>query len=76
MNATSNNEVRSRLSRIVSRWKPLLLAVALFIGAGIGMPLSAQTGTHRVSGQVISNGESVIGASVMVKGTSQGTATM
>ena len=75
MNATSNNEVRSRLSRIVSRWKPLLLAVALFIGAGIGMPLSAQTGTHRVSGQVISNGESVIGASVMVKGTSQGTVT-
>ena len=52
---------------------PLLAAVALFLGAGAAISVSAQT--RRVSGQVLSNGESVIGASVIVKGTTTGTVT-
>ena len=52
---------------------PFLAALALFLGAGAVTPALAQT--HRVSGQVVSNGESVIGASVLVKGTATGTVT-
>ncbi|MCQ2185192.1 MAG: TonB-dependent receptor [Bacteroidales bacterium] len=51
-----------------------LAAVAvLFIGAGSSMNVLAQTGTITVSGQVTCNGEAVIGASIMVNGTSNGT---
>ena len=50
-----------------------LVAAVLFLGAGAVTTASAQNGTNRVSGQVLSNGESVIGASVLVKGTTVGT---
>ena len=63
-------EWRTRAARNVI---PFLAALALFLGAGAGTPALAQT--HRVSGQVVSNGESVIGASVLVKGTTTGTVT-
>ena len=51
------------------------VAVAtVLIGACAGFPALAQN-IHRVSGKVVSNGESVIGASVIIKGTSQGAIT-
>ena len=51
-----------------------LLAV-LFIGAVASLQVAAQNQTSRISGIVVSNGEPVIGASVMVKNTSVGSAT-
>ena len=62
-------EWRARAVRNVSAF----LAAALFLGAGASVTALAQT--HRVSGQVVSSGESVIGASVLVKGTTAGTVT-
>ena len=53
---------------------PLAAVLAVVIGALAGYDAGAQT-THRVTGKVVSNGESVIGASVIVKGTSQGAVT-
>jgi TonB-linked SusC/RagA family outer membrane protein len=44
------------------------------MGASAGMDALAQN-NHRVSGKVVSNGESVIGASVIIKGTNQGAVT-
>ncbi len=53
-----------------------LVAVALlFTGSALLNEAVAQDGKVRVSGQVTSNGESVIGASVIVKGTTIGTIT-
>ena len=52
----------------------LAAAVAVLMGASAGMDALAQN-THRVSGKVVSNGESVIGASVIIKGTNQGAVT-
>ena len=75
MHSTMKNEGRFLLAQVVSRLKPLLLAVVIFIGAGAFIPAAAQTGSHRISGQVLSNGESVIGASVFIKGTTVGTVT-
>ena len=51
-----------------------VLTLALFIGASATFQVAAQN-NHRVTGTVVSNGESVIGASVIIKGTSQGTVT-
>ena len=51
-----------------------VLALAIFIGASAAFQVAAQN-NHRVTGTVVSNGESVIGASVIIKGTSQGTVT-
>lgn len=60
-------------SAYASRFR-LAAVLAVFIGASAGSLAVAQN-THRVSGTVVSNGESVIGASVMIKGTTQGTMT-
>ena len=62
---------RSKFSECI---RTAVLSVLVFMGAGACLGAAAQNG-HRVSGTVVSNGESVIGASVIVKGTSQGTVT-
>jgi len=53
----------------------LTLSVAVFIGAVAATEATAQKTTHRVSGTVVSGGDSVIGASVLIKGTDIGTVT-
>ena len=55
--------------------KAFRIAVALVICAAFSLQAFAQNATNRVSGTVVSNGEPVIGASVMVKNTSVGSAT-
>jgi len=60
-------------SACASRFR-LAAVLAVLIGASAGSLAVAQN-THRVSGTVVSNGESVIGASVMVKGTTMGAVT-
>jgi len=62
-----------RFTGAASKMVALLLAV--FIGAAASADAVAQNATSRISGTVVSNGEPVIGASVMVKGTSVGAAT-
>ena len=55
--------------------KALSIALALLLGAALSLQTVAQNATNRISGTVVSNGEPVIGASVVVKGTSVGAAT-
>ena len=55
--------------------KAFFIALALLLGAAFSLQTAAQNATSRISGTVVSNGEPVIGASVMVKGTSVGAAT-
>ncbi|MBQ7458966.1 MAG: TonB-dependent receptor [Bacteroidales bacterium] len=55
--------------------KAFRIAVALIICAAFSLQAFAQNATNRISGTVVSNGEPVIGASVMVKNTSVGAAT-
>ena len=66
-------ERRGRAGRFISLGKMFLAVAVLFLGLGAAPTASAQSRTHRVSGQVVSNGESVIGASVLIQGTSIGT---
>ena len=68
-------ERRGRAGRFISLGKMFLAVAVLFLGLGAAPTASAQSRTHRVSGQVVSNGESVIGASVLIQGTSIGTVT-
>ena len=67
------SQFAERCSAYASRFR-LAAVLAAVIGASAGSLAVAQN-THRVSGTVVSNGESVIGASVMVKGTTQGAVT-
>lgn len=67
------SQFAERCSAYASRFR-LAAVLAAIIGASAGSLAVAQN-THRVSGTVVSNGESVIGASVMVKGTTQGAVT-
>ena len=67
------SQFAERCSAYASRFR-LAAVLAAIIGASAGSSAVAQN-THRVSGTVVSNGESVIGASVMVKGTTQGAVT-
>ena len=67
------SQFAERCSTYASRFR-LAAVLAAIIGASAGSSAVAQN-THRVSGTVVSNGESVIGASVMVKGTTQGAVT-
>ena len=55
--------------------KAFRIAVALIICAAFSLQAFAQNATNRISGTVVSNGEPVIGASVMVKNSSVGAAT-
>ena len=68
-------EKRSITGRGVSLLTPLLVAAVLFLGAGTVWTALAQSRTNRISGEVLCNGESVIGASVLIKGTTTGTVT-
>ena len=68
-------ERRGRAGRFISLGKMFLAVAVLFLGLGAAPTATAQSRTHRVSGQVVSNGESVIGASVLIQGTSIGTVT-
>ena len=67
------SQFAERCSAYASRFR-LAAVLAAIIGASAGSLAVAQN-THRVSGTGVSNGESVIGASVMVKGTTQGAVT-
>ena len=69
------SEGRGRERRSISLGKLFLAVAVLFLGLGAAPTALAQSRTHRVSGQVVSNGESVIGASVLIQGTSIGTVT-
>lgn len=72
MKSLKFNEVARRVRTIA---KAVLAATVIFIGAGLSQTALAQTGTIKVTGKVTCNGEGVIGASVMVKGTGSGTIT-
>lgn len=52
-----------------------LCVIAVIFSTGAAMSAFAQSGTVKVTGTVSCNGEGVIGASVMVKGTTAGTVT-
>ena len=56
--------------------KPLILtalmSLALFLGAGLFTDSHAQESTSVITGTILSGGQSVIGAAVIVKGTSNG----
>lgn len=70
---TLRNNEATRLRGILTR--VFLLIAVIFIGAGTAGTALAQTGDIRVAGKVTCSGEGVIGASVMVKGSSVGTVT-
>lgn len=55
--------------------KAFFIALSMFIGVTVSFEAAAQNATSRISGTVVSNGEPVIGASVVVKGSSVGAAT-
>ena len=70
MKSSKLNEVFHKVGDISRRF---LAAVVIFICAGTAQVALAQSGTIKVTGKVTCDGEGVIGASVMVKGTSNGT---
>ncbi len=70
---TLKNNEATRLRGILTR--VFLLIAVIFTGAGTAETALAQTGDIRVAGKVSCSGESVIGASVVVKGSSTGTVT-
>ena len=72
MKSSKFNEGARRVRTLA---KAVLAATVIFIGAGLSQTALAQTGTIKVTGKVTCNGEGVIGASVMVKGTGSGTVT-
>jgi len=75
MKPSKLNEGYKALRKAFSTVGTLLAVLTVFIGAGAAQTASAQTGTIKVTGKVVCNGEGVIGASVMVKGTQTGTVT-
>ena len=72
MNPSKIHELTRSVFSIVGK---AFAALVVFIAAGTAQTAFAQNGTVKVTGKVTCGGESVIGASVMVKGTSTGTVT-
>ena len=72
MNPSKINELTRSVLSIARK---TLVALVIFIAAGTAQTALAQNGTIKVTGKVTCGGEGVIGASVMVKGTSTGTVT-
>lgn len=72
MNPSKIHELTRSVFSIVGK---AFAALVVFIAAGTAQTAFAQNGTVKVTGKVTCGGESVIGASVMVKGTSTGTET-
>ncbi len=72
MNPSKIHELTRSVFSIVGK---VFAALVVFIAAGTAQTAFAQNGTVKVTGKVTCGGESVIGASVMVKGTSTGTVT-
>lgn len=72
MNPSKIHELTRSVFSVVGK---VFAALVVFIAAGTAQTAFAQNGTVKVTGKVTCGGESVIGASVMVKGTSTGTVT-
>ena len=68
----SNFNVADSIFRSLVR---VICTIAVIFSTGAAQSAFAQNGTVKVTGKVSCNGEGVIGASVMVKGTTAGTVT-
>ena len=71
-----NAQFARRLFRTVfSSWQLLAVMLIVCMNVAVGFELHAQSNTITVKGKVMADGEPVIGATVLVKGVSTGTAT-
>lgn len=71
-----NAQFARRLFRTAfSSWQLLAVVLIVCMNVAIGSELYAQSNTIAVKGKVMADGEPVIGATVLVKGVSTGTAT-
>lgn len=71
-----NAQFARRLFRTVfSSWQLLAVMLIVCMNVAVGFELYAQSNTITVKGKVMADGEPVIGATVLVKGVSTGTAT-
>lgn len=71
-----NAQFARRLFRTAfSSWQLLAVMLIVCMNVAVGFELYAQSNTITVKGKVMADGEPVIGATVLVKGVSTGTAT-
>ena len=71
-----NAQFARRLFRTAfSSWQLLAVMLIVCMNVAVGSKLYAQSNTIAVKGKVMADGEPVIGATVLVKGVSTGTAT-
>ena len=71
-----NAQFARRLFRTAfSSWQLLAVMLIVCMNVAVGFELHAQSNTITVKGKVMADGEPVIGATVLVKGVSTGTAT-
>lgn len=66
---------RRLFKAVVSSWQLLAVMLIVCTNVAVGPELYAQSNTITVKGKVMADGEPVIGATVLVKGASTGTAT-
>lgn len=66
---------RRLFKAVVSSWQLLAVMLIVCTNVAVGSELYAQSSTITVKGKVMADGEPVIGATVLVKGASTGTAT-
>lgn len=66
---------RRLFSMVRSSWQLFAVMLVVCANVAVGSPLYAQSGTITVKGKVMADGEPVIGATILVKGVSAGTAT-
>lgn len=71
-----NAQFASRFCRtMLSKWQFLAVSLVVCISVIFGSELYAQSATTTVKGKVMADGEPAIGVTILVKGTSTGTAT-
>lgn len=66
---------RRLFGTVFSSWQLLAVMLIVCMNVAVGFELHAQSNTITVKGKVMADGEPVIGATVLVKGVSTGTAT-
>ena len=66
---------RRLFGTVFSSWQLLAVMLIVCMNVAVGFELYAQSNTITVKGKVMADGEPVIGATVLVKGVSTGTAT-
>lgn len=66
---------RRLFGTVFSSWQLLVVMLIVCMNVAVGFELHAQSNTITVKGKVMADGEPVIGATVLVKGVSTGTAT-